>query len=242
LIAVDPDGLATLIVVVSPRASDETGRSTTYLQNRGGYYVRAGRDNGRFETLSKGNGPNRARTNNDTPFGVYSLDHTRGDRDLGNPNQRTGTEGGTLSSRPRGGDIRYGTGIVYLAPVAGEPVDNGRAQIYFHGGGGSLGNHAFDAEQGLTSTHGCVRCQNEDVNTIVGAINTLDQGGDPVTHVFVGDADYLRSLAGEQGANGNWLYPDLRISMGYDQPSKEDRRKEKQRARDEANRQRQDDD
>jgi RHS repeat-associated protein len=46
-IAIDPDGLATIIVVVSPRASGGTGQSTTYLQTRGGYYVRAGRDNGR---------------------------------------------------------------------------------------------------------------------------------------------------------------------------------------------------
>jgi L,D-transpeptidase-like protein len=162
LIAVDPDGLATIIVVVSSRASGGTGQSTTYLQNRGGYYVRAGRDNGRFETLSRGNGPNRAVTNNDTPFGVYSIDHTRGDRDPRNPNQHTGTQGGTANANPRG--AAFGTGIVYLTPVAGEPVDNGRVQIYFHGGGSSLGNNAFDAEQGLTPTHGCVRCQNDDVN------------------------------------------------------------------------------
>jgi len=237
LIAIDPDGLATLIVVVSPRASGGTGHSTTYLQNHGGYYVRAGRDNGRFETLSKGNGPNRAVTNNDTPFGVYKIDHTRGDQDARNPNQHTGTEGGTLSPRPRSGDIRYGTGIVHLTPVAGEAVDNDRAQIYFHGGGSSLGSHAFDAQQGLTATHGCIRCQNEDVNTIIGAINYLDQEGDPITHVFVGDADYLRSLAEEVDANGNWAYEDLRIAMGYDQPSKEDRRREKRRAREEARRQ-----
>gem|GEM_PF-4734070 len=71
----------------------------------------------------------------------------------------------------------------------------------------------------------------------VQTVHSLHQRGDPIIHLFVGDADYLRSLAEEVDANGNWAYEDLRIAMGYDQPSKEDRRREKRRAREEAGRQ-----
>jgi RHS repeat-associated protein len=214
-VAIDPDGLATIVVTVNPRSRGGTGRSTTWLYTRGGYFARYGKSNGEFQTLSKGAaGSNRAKTNADTPFGVY---------------QYRGTQEGASDSRKLG--PAYGTGKIIMDPVAGEVKESGRDQIRFHGGGSSLKEHAFDPEQPLVPTQGCVRCKNQDVNTLIDAIKDLEKQGDPVERIFIGDAQYLNNLAGQKGKDGSYLYPDLRLALGIDKPSKEERGKEKKRAR-----------
>lgn len=116
-----------------------------------------------------------------------------------------------------------------MQPVAGEVVDAGRDTIYFHGGGSALAAGAFDPDQPLVSTHGCVRLHNQDVNSLIGVVNQLDLDGDAVGQIFVGDAPYLNGLAGQKNQDGKYLYPDLRIALGLEQPPREEAQQQQQR-------------
>ena len=125
--------------------------------------------------------------------------------------------------------------------MAGEVKDAGRSLIYLHGGApNSAGKDVQLADdQPLQSTQGCVRCKNEDINTLIEAVRDLAAQGDSLERVFIGDAEYLNNLAQQKGQNGDYLYPDLRQALGIDKPSKEDRRREKRRARQAASEQEQ---
>src|SRR6266436_3305922 len=73
-VAIDPDGLSTILVVVNPRSSAGNGHSTTEVQDRDGHSVNVGptRD-GRFDTRSIGQNSDRRVNQGDTPFGVYTI-------------------------------------------------------------------------------------------------------------------------------------------------------------------------
>jgi hypothetical protein len=44
------------------------------------------------------------------------------------------------------------------------------------------------------------------------------QTEDAFEHVFIGDAPYLNNLANLTDEEGKYLYPDLRLALGLDQP------------------------
>jgi len=212
-VAIDPDGLATILIIVAPRARGGSGRSTTELFDRQGHYVHStrGDGDGRYDTMSMAYDRNlerpnkdhfnRGQHNSDTPFGVYKINRIEG-----------GTDKDRLGKA-------YGTGKIVLDAVEGEAKDNGRTGIAIHGGGSMLAN-PYESEQDLKGTAGCTRCQNSDVNELIQLAKGLEKNGDKVDHVFIGDAEYIDSLAHEQNKDGSYKYPDLRIVQGYDQPPK----------------------
>ena len=149
----------------------------------------------------------RTQHDSDTPFGVYKINRV---------------EGGTDKTRL---DEAYGTGKIVLDAVEGEAKDNGRTGIAIHGGGSMLAD-PFAPEQDLKGTNGCTRCHNSDVNELIKLTKGLEKNGDKVDHVFIGDAEYIDSLAHEQNKDGSYKYPDLRIAQGYDQPKKPEENQE----------------
>jgi RHS repeat-associated protein len=167
-VAIDPDGQATLLVIVDTSVNSRS--SQTFIVDKNGT-VR-----GSYFTLSRGSSHDRTKTGADTPFGKYKV---------------TGTEGGKENSKL---GVAYGTGKVRLEGIEGEIADTGRTDIRIHGGGTKLGEHAYDANQGLVPTAGCVRAENADVNEMIGTIKALGKEGDPVDYAFVGDETYLREL------------------------------------------------
>lgn len=86
--------------------------------------------------------------------------------------------GDTPPGRYRLGDIHripendpqaqaFGPLAIDLIEMEGQETKNGRAGIMIHGGGSGLENAYSSPRQGWVVTHGCVRCQNEDVQKIV---------------------------------------------------------------------------
>jgi len=75
---------------------------------------------------------------------------------------------------------KYGdNGAVSLVPASGDALTaqaNGRTGIMIHGG-------ALDSAGLLRRTNGCVRLSNDDMATLVGAINAL--GGDALTTITI---------------------------------------------------------
>ncbi len=202
-IAIDPDGLSTIIVTVKA-STDGSGRPTATVEFYRGNGPDAGtRRGGPYEGLAAGQHRGRMTKDGDTPFGVYKA--------LTNP-----TQGGKASSRLGDG---YGTGKVFFEGVSGEIIDSKRSLIRIHGGGTGLPD-SYAMTQELIPTNGCVRLLNMDVNDLVKDINELGESGDPLDRVFIGDADYLNNLAEQKDASGNYLYPDLRLGLGlYQTPA-----------------------
>jgi RHS repeat-associated protein len=210
-IAIDPDGLSTIVVLVSPGAAPQ---ATVMVFNRGGHDVAVRNGSNRIEGIATGQGRNRADQNNDTPYGVYQIDPNH----MGS--NANGTQGGTAGVSARGPDLRFGTGIVTMEPVSGEAFNARGRQvrdgIYIHGGGRPL-TQALDPQQPLTPTEGCVRVHNEDVNALITTVNDLATNGDPISNIFIGDAATINAQADQRGRQGNYLYPQLR-QAGFGSP------------------------
>ncbi len=197
-IAVDPDGLSTIVVTVTTHGSDQPTARVT-LTSRQGDQVRGA------DGLAAGNTRDRSvhtkREFGDTPYGVYHAD---------NP----ATAGGTADDRSL--KPGFGTGKINFSPEAGEVVQFGRSAIRIHGGGSALikeGKDPYALDQDLKYSEGCVRVTNRDVNTLIGDIKALDANGDPLDRVFIGTEEYLNALADQRDSNGNYLYPDLRLAL-----------------------------
>lgn len=219
-IAVDPDGLSTVVVTVNPRSANGDGHAVIQVFDKNGNDVNVRNGSNRIEGRAVGTaGTNRRTTNGDTPFGVYvPLPGYM------NSNSN-GTTGGLAGQPARPLEKEYGTGIFQMKPVSGEVVTSGRSDIYIHGGGrdaaGQL-SQTLDANQSLTVTNGCVRAGNEDVNALIVTVNGLAQSGDAVTNIFIGDAATLNAQADEKDKNGNYLYGELR-KAGFGSPDPQGR-------------------
>jgi len=189
LISIDRDGNMTVVVVVQNRAA-----SLSLYSDQG---VKISDDQG----LARGSrGPNRMIERGETPFGRYLF---------------TGTEGGTSQSRLGTG---YGTGKVRLNPDAGEAIESGRTDIRIHGGGTSatLVPDPYAGNQNLIATWGCVRLTNNDVNSLIGDIHSLQtKNGEQNVgdSIYVLDSNYLRFMSGQTNSDGASLYPDLSSVM-----------------------------
>jgi hypothetical protein len=117
---------------------------------------------------------------------------------------------------------RFGTGKVRFDAIADEAFNVDATDIRIHGGGSNLVD-PYAPDQALTATLGCVRLSNRDVNTLVGDVNSLSANGDPLDRVFVGTEAELRNLASQTDPGGNYLYADLRLSLGmYQSPEERD--------------------
>ena len=226
-IAIDPDGLSTIVVTVSVPAGG--GNPTATISMYGTF--QDGQASTRNEGLAAGvAGRDRMQTNADTPYGIYSFG---------------GTQGGTADSRL---GVAFGTGKIIISGVSGEIMDSGRSLIRLHGGGTALGDHAYDLQQDLLPTEGCVRMHNGDVNALIGDISIVAANNDPLDRVFIGSATALNTMANQTDRNSNYVNPDLRLAMGMYNNDQErqnlmtadaNRRAEAQRQREEQQRQRQ---
>jgi RHS repeat-associated protein len=204
-IAIDSDGLSTIIVTVTQHGNGYPTSSVRLVSTRGpSASTTIGSDHdypGTYSGLAAGaGGRDRGTHNADTPFGVYKR---RG----------TATQGGTSDDNL--GDA-YGTGKVLMDPIAGEVAASGRAGILIHGGGTSVRTHGGDPfadAQPLYPTHGCVRLRNFDVNELIQNINKVEGTDDALDRIFIGTREELIDMAGQKDANGNYLYPDLRIGL-----------------------------
>jgi len=204
------------VILVAPRSSGGGGGATVQVFDRNGHDVNVRNQTNRVDGRAVGQGTDRTRTNNDTPFGVYApLPNYNG-------SNANATQGGTAGVSARGADVRFGTGIITLSPVSGEVADNNRSGIYIHGGGRPLTN-ALDNEQPLTPTEGCVRVQNVDINALITTVNNLANNQDPLSNVFIGDNATINNQADQRDARGNYLYPELR-NAGFGSPDAQGRR------------------
>jgi RHS repeat-associated protein len=193
-IAIDPDGLSTIVVTVTVPAGG--GNPTASII----FYGQLG-DGGalmsvRYDGLAAGQGRDRMVQYNDTPYGTYSFD---------------GTQGGTAETRL---DPGFGTGKIIITGLSGEIIESGRSLIRLHGGGTVLGDHAYDLQQELRPTQGCVRMHNGDVNELIGLTRTAAANNDPLDRVFIGSAEALNTTANETNRSGNYVNPDLRLAIG----------------------------
>jgi RHS repeat-associated protein len=155
LVAIDPDGLATILVAVGK--GQKPGATITLFNKRGEVAVSGGRYSEYGGLASGVGGRDRSKQKADTPFGVYRFG---------------GVKGGTSQHRRGTG---YGTGKVRLVETAGEVVAAGRNGILLHGGGTSalLVPDPYAPFQPLIRTEGCVRMCNADVNSLITAILTV---------------------------------------------------------------------
>jgi RHS repeat-associated protein len=200
-VAVDPNGLSTIVVTVTPQGTgNPTARVEVHEWN--GNKITA------YEGLAAGQHRDRQNEGGDTPYGVYRADRT------------TVTEGGTEDSRL---GTAYGTGKVRFDAIAGDAFDSGANGIRIHGGGTSrlLVPDPYALEQTLIPTVGCVRVTNQDVNFLIDDINTLAEGGDPLDRVFIGTTEVLQGLANQTSQDGQYLNPDLRLALGMHQTDAE---------------------
>ena len=181
LIAIDRDGNMTIVVVISNRTSDLN------------LYSDQGTKISEYHGLARGTaGTDRMVTNADTPFGRYLY---------------SSSQGGTDKSRL---GASYGTGKINMTPDAGEALDSGRTGVAIHGGGSNpkLVPDPYAGDQTLISTHGCVRLHNDDVNSLIGDIHTLEtvNGEQNVgDSIYTGDMGTLSFMAGAFGSD----FPDL---------------------------------
>lgn len=99
-----------------------------------------------------------------------------------------------------------------MQPVSGEVTEHNRKDIYIHGGN-TPGSATLDEERELNHTKGCVRVHNNDINALVGTVDTLaDRDHDPISNIFIGDAATINAQADEKDAKGNYRYPELRAA------------------------------
>ncbi|MBV9924358.1 MAG: discoidin domain-containing protein [Acidobacteria bacterium] len=214
-VAVDPNGLSTIVVVVSPRSNGGDGSASVSVYNRDGFDRTVRDGSNRVEGRAVGmNGSDRTKAGADTPFGVY--------KPLPNYNgsNANATQGGTAGVAARPSETQFGTGIITMTPVSGEVVDNERSSIYIHGGGRPLAQ-ALDPQQPLTPTQGCVRVHNEDINALITTVNDLATEGDPISNIFIGDAPTLNAMADQKDSTtGEYLYPELR-NAGFGSPDED---------------------
>ncbi|MBK8150716.1 MAG: hypothetical protein IPK58_21580 [Acidobacteria bacterium] len=96
---------------------------------------------------------------------------------------------------------------------SGEAIEYGRSGFYIHGGGTGL-NYPYDPNQLLKSTLGCIRTTNGSVNVLIRDARLAAEIGDPLDRLFVGSEDSLIELANQTDSGGNYIYPDLRLSLG----------------------------
>jgi hypothetical protein len=216
-IAVDPDGLSTIVITVNPRSRGGNGQAVLQIFDKKGNDVVVRNGTSRIDGVAIGQGPNRTKKYQDTPFGVYAIKPNY------NGSNANGTDGGVAGVAARPKQPEYGTGILTMQPVSGEVSVNNRDAIYIHGGGrdpaGGL-SVTLDAQQPLTPTLGCVRVCNEDVNALIDTVNNLAQNGDPISNVFIGDVPTLNAQADETDKAGNYLYPQLR-NAGFGSPDRQ---------------------
>jgi RHS repeat-associated protein len=203
--AVDPFGLASILVLVGARSNGGTGGAYILLLDKLGGRI-AYRDCDCDPEVAQGRAvaqdPNRMLGNEvgDTPFGVYTYESS---------------EGGKASSRL---GAAFGTGKIRMHGVYGEIITSRRSLIRLHGGGSNLTKRKppqdpYDLDQELLPTGGCVRMKNRDVNGLIQAINNLPKD-DPLEFIFIGDADYINTLATDQTqANQRWRGV-LRTNLG----------------------------
>jgi len=136
----------------------------------------------------------------DTPFGAYRF---------------TGTKGGTSTFKISTG---FGTGKINMDRVFGEVVDANRDLIRLHGGGTPLlrrkpPQDPYAPYQDLTPTQGCVRMHNAEVNSLIQAIQGLPKD-DPLEFIFVGDSQYLNSMATNPTQAQSAWQRVLRVNLG----------------------------
>lgn len=72
-------------------------------------------------------------------------------------------------------DVPFG---FWFVPLIGEEQFH-RAGIGIHGGGSGLKN-SFAPRQGWMKTHGCLRCQNQDLDALIGLILSAQAAGGEV--------------------------------------------------------------
>jgi RHS repeat-associated protein len=190
LIAIDSDGLSTIIVLVY---SDKTSL-TMLFDNNGRLYSE-------YRSLAAGTKEGRStKGEGDAPFGIYKF---------------TGVLGGkkgkaAVNQKDAAG---FGTGIIKLKPVAGEAITYNRDGIYLHGGGSRskdpYGNNV-GPDGKLLPTHGCIRHSNDDINKLIKDVNQLEKQGDKLDRVAIADNDYLKDILNQKDSKGNYLYPDVR--------------------------------
>jgi len=216
-IAIDPDGLSTIVVTVNPRSRGGNGHATVQVFDKNGNDVAVWNGSNRIDGRAIGKGPDRTKKYYDTPFGVYAIKPNH------NGSNANGTDGGVAGVAARPKQPEFGTGIITMQPVSGEVSANNRDSIYIHGGGrdpaGGL-SLTLDAQQPLTPTQGCVRTANEDIDALIGTVNNLAQNGDPISNVFIGDVATLNAQADERDKAGNYRYPELR-NAGFGSPDRQ---------------------
>ena len=203
IIAIDPDGLTIIVVIISPRSAGGSGQATVQATDSCGRDLNIRNGSNRVEGRAVGErGPDRTVKYGDTPFGVYKPEPNR---DGGRKSDANATMGGVAGASARGTDERFGTGIITLQPVSGQVKDSGRSTIDMHGG-----PPIDDENQPLKVTDGCVRLHNQDENALIGVLRSQASKGDPLTNVFMGDAATLNSIADQKSDKGDYLYPELR--------------------------------
>jgi L,D-peptidoglycan transpeptidase YkuD (ErfK/YbiS/YcfS/YnhG family) len=209
-VAIDPNGLSTIVVIVSPRDRGGDGSAVVQVFDRNGHDVPiSGRETNRIDGKGIGGSTNRKQTGGDTPFGVYKILPSY------NGSSEKGTQGGTVGKSARGKDERFGTGIITLEPVSGEVKDAKRSTVYLHGG-----PPIKDGEQEFKRTEGCVRCHNNDINALIQTVEGLAKDGDPVSNVFVGDVPTLNAIGDQRDYDQSFLYPQLRrAGFGQETPT-----------------------
>jgi len=192
-VAIDPNGLSTIVITVTPQGANNP-TATVQLYTKTGIVQGA-----RYNGLAAGQHRDRQFVNGDTPYGVYRADQT------------TVTEGGNGLRLQR----RFGTGKVRFDAIAGDANNVDVSRIRIHGGGSRL-QQPYDLNQPLIATNGCVRVANGDVNALIQDISTLSNqnNNDSLDRVFVGTEDGLRAMENETDAAGNYVYADLRLSLG----------------------------
>lgn len=201
--AIDPLGLSSIIVIVSPRGSGGSGDAYIMLLDKNGKRIPfrscdcSDADVAGGRAVAKD--PNRMLGNGvgDTPFGVYNY---------------VGTQGGTPGWRDPNHPDGFGTGKILLNGVYGEIVDAHRSLIRLHGGGTGLAD-PYALDQPLLPTQGCVRMKNGEVNSLIDAIKKLP-ADDPLEFVFIGDDSYLNGLATNGTLGGTRWQPVLRTNFG----------------------------
>ncbi|MCD6165521.1 L,D-transpeptidase family protein, partial [bacterium] len=122
---------------------------------------------GSWEARTTGQHRNRMLEYGDTPYGTYRV--ARGPFNLERIKK----------------NIPYGTRFIGLEATGGEALRSGRTGIGIHGGGSGLAD-PFRGDQGWVITEGCIRMQNEDIETMSEEVRTLVAAGDEEGTVEVG--------------------------------------------------------